>query len=276
MRKRLFVIAWMLLCLFFPLLPLKALELKPWFTPMFELQGRATTLGQLYYSVDTKEGKIKYPAGSFFLDLELFTTLLQQWSVEFEAIAAQTRHRSFGFDSLSLTGRYLWMDDVVGDPVSLTTGLTLYKVFKLSRHDLSIFHHGGIEAELHAAIGKEISCGAEWKTRAWCVAGLGVGDLGSPWIRADAHWEHRWCMLHQLRFSLLTLWGLGTRPLRSVRHFQGYGPIQHHSIDAGLRYTYLLNHGIALSAEYAFRVYAHNCPSSANFILFILDWPLTL
>ena len=264
------------LCLFPCLIPLTSLELKPWFTPMFELQSRATAMGQFYHSIQTKEGRRHKPAGNFFLDLELFTTLLQQWSVEIEAIAAQTRHRSFGFDSLSLTGRYLWLDDVIGDPLSLTTGITVYKVFKPSRKDLSIFHHGGIEGELHAAIGKETSCHAYWKSRAWLVAGLGIGDLGSPWMRADAHWEHRLCRLHWLRFSLLSLWGLGTNSLRRLECFHGYGRVRHQSIDVGLRYVYLLNHGITFSAEYLFRVYAHNCPSSVNSFLLILDYPITL
>ena len=253
-----------------------SLELKPWFDPMFELQSRVATIGQLYTFVDTKEGLKKHPAGNFFLDLEFYSTLWQNWSVEVEAVTAATRHRTFGPDTLSLTGRYLWLDDVVGDPLSLTTGVTLYKVFKPARRDLSVFHHGGIEAELHAAVGKEASCLGRWRSRVWAVAGFGIGDLGSPWMRADAHWEHRWCDLHQLRLSLLSILGLGQRSLKHLDHFHGYGPIQHHSVDAGVRYTYLFDHGIALNAEYAFRLYARNCPAYVHFILVILDYPVSL
>ena len=256
---------------------LLGLELKPWFTPSFELQSRTTLQTQLYQSIDTRCGTVKRPAGNFFLDLELYTTLWPNWSVELEARTAATRHRTFGWDSLSFTGRYLWMDDVVGDPVSLTTGVTVYKVFRPARRDLSVFHHGGIECELHTAVGKEVSCGEFWESRGWGVVGIGVGDLGAPWIRADANWEHNWCERHQLRLSLHSIWGLGQRSLRKrLDHFHGYGSIQHYSIDAGLRYSWLLNHGIMLSAEYAFRIYAHNCPINVNFILFMLDYPLSL
>lgn len=269
-----FALGCIFLCLF--KFSLGALELKPWFDPMVELQNRTSVIAQLYNAIDTKEGLEKHPAGNFFLDYELYTTLLQNWSVEIEAIGAATRQRSFGFDSVSLTGRYLWLDDVVGDPASLTTGLTIYKVFKPSRRDLSIIHHGGIEAELHTAVGKEISCREQWNTRTWAVGGIGMGDLGSAWIRADGHWEHKWCARHFLRLSLLSLWGLGHRSLNHLSHFHGYGPIQHRSIDAALRYGFLGRYGIVLNAEYSFRLYAKNCPAYVHYFLLILDYPISL
>jgi hypothetical protein len=261
---------------FFLPFALPAIELKPWFGPMFELQSRATLDLQLYNSIDAKFGSERLPAGNVFLDLELFTTLMQNWSLEVEAIAADTRHRSFGLDSISLTGRYLWMDDVVGDPLSLATGITLYKVFKPARHDLSVFHHGGVEGELHVAAGKEFSCEQYWMSRGWIVTGLGIGDLGAAWCRADTHWEHNCWNVHHLRLSLHSVWGLGNRSLSHLSHFHGYGFIQHYSVDTGLRYTYILEHEISLSAEYAFRVYARNCPKNVNFILFSIHYPLSL
>lgn len=255
---------------------LTALELKPWFSPMFEPQARAEPRFQFFRFVDTERGFKKYSSTDYFLDLELYSTLWQNWSVELEGMLAATRHRSFGFDSLSLTGRYLWWDDVVGDPLSVTTGLTLYKVFKPSRHDLAIFHHGGVECELHVAAGKEFSCQHYWLSRAWVVGGVGFGDSGSPWLRLDAHWEHNCWDAHHLRFSLCSLWGMGTRSLKQVRHFHGYGPIQHQTVDAGLQYSWIFAHEISLSAAYFFRLYACNAPVYASTLLFKLDYPISL
>lgn len=256
-------------------IPLAATDLKPWFGPL-RLEGRITNIVQYYPSVDTKHGASYRSDCGDFTDYSLEAALLDMVAAQLEVVTAATRHRCFGLDSIKLTGRYLWLNDIVADPVSLTTGVTVSQVFKPSKHDIAIFHHGGIECELHAAVGQETSCEEFWTSRWWAVGGFGFADQGYPWLRANINWEQNWWDLHRFRVFAHSLWGLGHKNLYSAYHFKGYGPIRHQSIDLGLRYTKGFAYNIDLSFEYAYRVYSHNCPERVNHFVVNLFCPISL
>ncbi len=268
---------------------LSATEFSPWFGPVLEIEGRVNCLVEQYSAID---GRVRSPYGYFpvdehhvkdiqsacnvFVDVSASLAPTEEWSAEIEAVAADTRHRSFGMDSLLLTGRYRWLNDIVGDPVSLSTGLTVIKVFKPAWHDLAVFHHGGIACEAHVAAGKEFSCRQFWTNRVWAVAAAGVGDIGSPWLRGDLFWEHNWWDRQQVRLFVHSLWGMGGDTLNLAVPFRGYGPIRHQSVDAGLRYSYYFESGFTASVVYARRVFAKNCPQRVNFAIFELRYAFGL
>ncbi len=238
---------------------LNATDFKPWYPRNLELQPQATYSYQSYQTVDTVHGFAHRPAYNDFLDLSL-SGAYSQYAIELETLLAATRHRSFGFADLRFTGRYQWLDDVIGDPCTLTTGLTLTQVFSQSRHDNSFFYHGGIEVEAHVAAGRELSCREFWQSRYWGVLGFGVADEGSPWVRANLSWEHNWWDTMSATVFLESLWGFGGEGLHLNKHFHGYGPIHHQSIDLGFRYSYTLECGGVATCGYARRFYALNCP----------------
>ena len=246
-------------------------ELKPWYDRELEIHSRTTYWLQSFHHLDVSHGPSQYRSNDSFLTLSLLAARLA-WCFEGEAAAAKTRRHPFGMDHIKLTGRYLWLSDVLADPISLTTGVSISSVFKPARHDIGSFHHGGIETEFHAAVGRESSCYQFWTSRWWSVVGLGIGDIGSPWIRLDADWEHNWWDTQKLRLFAHTLWGLGHRSLSLKKHFPGYGYIRHQSIDVGARYSYLFYCGVTLSLEYARRLYAENCPRNVNFFLVQLHY----
>ena len=199
-----------------------ATELSPWFGPVLEIEGRANCLVEQYSSIN---GRTRNPFGDFpldkkhirkiqsawnvFVDVSASLAPTEEWSAEVEAVVADTHHRSFGMDSVLFTGRYRWLNDIVGEPVSLSTGLSLIRVFKPARHDLAVFHHGGIAGEAHVSIGKEFSCMQFWTSRMWAVGAVGLGDIGSAWLRGDVFWEHNWWDRHQVRLFAHTIWDLG-------------------------------------------------------------------
>ena len=243
---------------------LDATELSPWYPRDLELQPQASYCYQTYHTVDTVHGFAHRPAYNHFLDLSL-SGAYSQYAVEIETLLAATRHRTFGFADLRLTGRYQWFDDVIGDPLSLTTGLTVAQVFEQARHDLSCFYHGGIEFEFHVAAGQECTCREFWQSRYWGVLGFGFADQGSPWLRANVAWEHNWWDTQEVTFFINSLWGCGGEGLHlHHKHFHGYGPIHHQSIDIGFNYSYGLECGGVLSCGYAHRLYALNCPRCVN------------
>ncbi len=256
--------------------PLSGTELKPWFGPELVPQIEAEAIVQIFEEVDTRDGDEKYASCDFFIDLGALIAPTADTSVELEVIGADTRSHSFGADTIKLTGRYLWLNDVVGDLVSLSTGISIAQVFKPFSRDLAVFHNGGIEGELHVAIGKEAVCQAFWTSRWWGVLGVGIGDLGSPMCRADLHYDWNWWDRHHCGIFLHSLWGLGSRDLHSVKHFHGYGPIRHQSVDLGVSYTFCFQYDIFLEAEYLYRAYAKNCPSNASIIFLRFVYPFGL
>ena len=205
-----------------------ATDLKPWYDRYLEIQPKATYIFQSYSKIKTGEGTLHRSSNDHFLNFSV-SGAYDRWSAELETTFAATRHRSFGFCDARLTGRYQWLDDVVGDPVSLVTGVTLTQACKIALHDPSCFYHGKFEAEMHLAVGKEIACEQFWTSRGWGVLGLGLADTGSPWIRADFAWEQNWCDVHEFEIALRTLWGCGGENFHRY-HFKGYGPIKHYSI----------------------------------------------
>jgi len=265
-------------CLLFVLLApfLEATERMPWYPRYLELQPRATWLYQDYQKVDTAKGSQHHSSHDNFLFLSI-SGAYDRWAVELEISAAATHHRNFSLSDISLTGRYQWKDDIIGDAVSLTTGLTVSHVFEIALHDISCFYHGGIQLEGHVAVGKEFClCQQFWISRAWGVLGLGIADHGSPWVRFDAAWEHNVWDCHRFRIFADSLWGLGRNNLSLKHHFHGYGPIHHQSIDLGFAYSHHFEAGAIVDLGYSYRVHAHDCPERVNKIFISLLYPFGL
>lgn len=251
-------------------------ELAPWFSTDFEIQPRATFLFQSYRKIKSPKGSIHYPKTSQFYTLSTEFSALG-WSGELETTIAHTPKQRPACDNIRLTGRYLvWNDVDREDPISVAAGLTLTQAFKHSVHDISSFHHGKAAAEIHLAAGRETACEQFWSSRLWGVAGFGIADTGSPWVRGDATWEHNWWDQYQLRLFVRSLWGLGHSNIACVHGFDGYGPINHQSVDCGIGFCYRFEFSGVLTVEYAYRVYARNFPAEANLAKVSFLYPFSL
>ncbi len=254
----------------------QATELAPWYSRYLELQPKATALYQAYRTIDTVDGFKKRGSNDLFLFLSL-AGAYSIYSIEFESTFANTRHRNFGPADLRLTGRYQWLDDTIDDPVSLVTSLTAMQVFTLARNDISSwFYHGGIQFEFDVSVGKELVCEQFWVSRLWAVGGIGVADIGSPWLRCNIAWDHNWWDAHQVNIFVNTVRGLGGEGLHLHRHFHGYGPIHYQSVDAGIEYDYQFECGAVVGISYIRRLYALNCPRCVNMGSMSLLFPFGL
>ncbi|NGX42519.1 MAG: hypothetical protein K940chlam7_00799 [Chlamydiae bacterium] len=253
---------------------LSGTELMPWTERDLELYPRLDYLFQHYNSVHTSSGSRHHSSDDHFGTVGLSASY-GSWSAELEAIFANTRHRSFGFDNFKVTGRYQWFNDVVGDFVSITTGITLIKASSVALDDLSSFHHGRNEAELHVSVGKEISCLDYWASRGWGVIAVGVADHGSPWLRGQLAWEKNFQRTTHLRLFVNALYGLGGDSL-SIKSFDGYGSISHRSLDIGARISKTTDCWGIFRLEYAHRVYARYFPKCASLIQFSYLYPFGL
>ena len=259
-------------CLMLPI-ALLATDLKPWFSKDFELQPGTSLLYQHYDYVAAPYKSVRHRGRDGFYSLSMGLSALD-YSGEVEGILARTRRQKFDCDSLKLTGRYRLMNDLVGDPVSLTGGITVIQAFKHSVTDISSFHHGEIEMEIHAAAGKEETSENIWSSRQWGLIGIGMADRGWPWLRTHTAWEKNFCDRYQLGFFIETLWGFGKRSLHRDCPFHGYGSINHQSVDIGVKYQCQNLYG-RLTFEARYRAYARNFPKQTAQFLIQMVFPIS-
>lgn len=273
--------SWIALFLFAPSLLLTT-ELAPWFGKVFQIETHTSVLCQSYSRIKSGNHSVEHHENDQFLTLGGAFTFVNPLTNsiplngELEGTLANTRRQHPGLDNLRATVRAQILQDIPAlDPFTVTVGLTLTKAFKNSLRDISSFHHGSIEGELHTAIGKEYDCHQFWLSRFWGVAGVGIGDHGSPWIRGDLNIERNYWDRNQMGIAVRTLWGLGGKKLH-LHHFKGYGPVNHQSIDVGMRYTYFLDCDGYFGVEYFRRVYAKNFPAHTNLFRLLIMYPFSL
>lgn len=212
--------------------PLHATEYAPWFSPLWEFQG------QLSYSYDHEEN-VQSPKGNFralsndhTLRSSLGVTPWPYWNVEVEFLFTKTSDIPFSYEAVYGTIRYQWLDDIRGDPIAFSTGITLSFPGKHYLHDFSFAYHGEINGELHATIGKEWTKGREWRTRGWVLGGWGIANRGNGWLHGIAVWEFN---LKCFEWGIFTdaLYGLGPNDIVPDEPFPGYASIGHRTIDVG-------------------------------------------
>lgn len=243
-----------------------ATEYQPWLGNFYEFELRTSAKYQGYKWLS--EGHLKkYSSNDVFLNLSLINARPDpDISGEIEFTQAKTRKQRGDIDQIKFTGRYVWQDDVAGDPLSITMGLSYAQAFQSSLRDVSSFHHGLYNGEIFVSLGKETSYECNWISRWWTLLALGSAERGSPWLRLQLNYEKLFNEKHAIKSFLHSLWGFGHQRLH-FQHFRGYGPIQHQSIDLGLRYTYLLEFYGNASLEYSYRIYARNFPCYTHQLL---------
>lgn len=260
---------WFALFLFIPFF-CGALELKPWFGNIYEAECRASVLYQNYDTIATRHKHgAKRRANDTFITLNIAYPF-KRYLGQFESTSAHTRHQSNRIDNFRISGAYQWLnDDQHGDLLSLVTTIILTEPLSRALHDVSSFHHGHLEGEFCLSLGKKYGypCSRDFIFRWWNVVGVGGADVGSCWYRGDAVFEYKYAQTHLFRGFINMLYGAGHKDLHP-HHFKGYGPINHRSIDIGLRYSYEFKYGGTCSLQYARRVYAHNFPEDVNLLLF--------
>lgn len=277
MGREYFTINWLSSFTFLLLFPFfsHTTELAPWFGNLYEVEARVSTLYQKFQHVNSSKHSFSYRSNDFFTNFSLSVSPDPDFSVETEVLFADTRHRNYGFDSAKLTGRYQILDDIIGDPVSLTTGLSIIVPLRSALRDIGSFHHGMAEFEAHVAVGVELPYLSIWLQRQYGVFACGIATQGSPWLRVGYYFERNFCNSVSVQIFLDSLFGLGRRTIHK-HDFNGYGAVAHRSIDAGLKWSYLFDYWGTLSLEYAYRIYARNFPRNVNFVQFSYNLPFNL
>lgn len=247
-----------------------ALDYAPWYSPVLEFDAYAEYCYQHYKRLDVaRECESRGETCQFFtLGLDVSPWML--WNTQAEFSLAQTNHkRSLYAKDFQFMGRYLFLDDVVGDPVSFSAGLTLLGFSEAARHDVGVIAQGSIAGEAHIAVGKECAPKAFWLARTWVVGGAGIGNVGSAWLRADAGIEANYYDFWSNALLVNTRWGLGHDAL-CPEYFHGYGKIRYQFVDLGWKSEMRDCIGTFTWGVF-YRVFARNCPKNTLQLLFAFE-----
>jgi hypothetical protein len=262
--------------LFYSLLSLPfclgALECQPWFGDVYEFHFLGSYAYSQFHKVQNGTPQLTHVFQSNLVYLGLDFSPSPEWSIDTDLQVADTTQESFYFRTWGLQGRYLWLDDIVGDPITLTTGANIRVMSTTSLHDVSSPYHGNVDFELNFALGKEFDAADTWRFRAWAYGAVGQANRGSPWVRAIVALETNIEDAHKLGLFALGSNGYGRHTTVLIDDFNGYAKIRQKSIDLAFRYGYRIGVWGTIRLEYQRRVLAKSCPQNVN--TFILNYLL--
>lgn len=252
--------------LFLLLLPmyLVALETQPWFGDVYEFHFLGSYAYSQFDRVQNGEPQLTGVFQSNVVYLGLDFSPSPEWSIDTDLQVASTTQNSFYFRTWGVQGRYLWLDDIVGDPVTFTTGANARVMSTVSLRDVSSPYHGNVDFEVNFALGKEFDAADSWRFRVWGYGAVGQANRGSPWVKAIVALETNIEDAHKLGFFATGMNGYGGHRTVFTDHFDGYAKIRQKSIDLAVRYGYRIGVWGTIRVEYQRRVLAKSCPQNVN------------
>ena len=258
MKKRLSITALLL-----PLL-CGALEMQPWFGDVYEFHFLGNYSYSRFNKVQNGTPQLTSPFNANVAYLGLDFSPSPEWSVDADLQFADTTQQSFNFRTAALQARYLWLDDIIGDKISLTTGGSVRLTNSRSLKDVSCPSYANADFELNFALGREFDATDDWRFRLWAFGAVGQANRGSPWVRAVAAVETNYDDSHKFAFYAYGTNSYGRHTHVDINHFNGYAKIREKSIDLCFRYGYRIGVWGTLRFEYQRRVLAKSYPQNVN------------
>lgn len=210
------------------------------------------------------------------IGVNLETHLIPNWDFQCECDFLHSKKLDWGAERVGLQVRYLYLDGVAGDPISLALGLKLFYVPTRNLRDVSSPYHSQGNIELGASVGKEIEHISNWAWRFYGFLGLGVANRGFPWIQPKLSAEYHFKNSHKVRLFTEGYFGFGYKHRVNIDHFDGYAKVFHQSIDIGINYTYTFAIWGHLGIEYFYRPYALSFPSNLNAVKIEYTFPFSV
>lgn len=252
------------------LIPLigSSLEVQPWFGDCLEFHFLGSYSYSFFNKVEKGVPKLTDTFQSHVAYLGLDFSPTPEWSVDTDIQFADTTKQNFNFRTVALQARYLWLDDIIGDRISLATGANARFTNTDSLRDVSCPYHANFDFELNFSFGKEFDVSDYWAWRFWGFGCVGHANTGSPWVRAILALETNYNDQHKLGFFAEGSNGYGRHTTVLIDDFHGYAKIRQKSIDLGVRYGYRIGVWGTLRFSYMRRVLAKSCPEQVNDFVF--------
>lgn len=253
-----------------------SLDQSPWLGDVYEFNLDSEVIYSQYRYINHAKEQPLYMYRNYLTKETLSFTASPNLELEFELELARTPHQLYGFRSTALAARYLALDDIAGDPVSLSLGANMRAVGGRAVRDVSSPYSSYLNTEIMATLGKEFTKGKDWKSRGYLAAVLGLANHGSAWNRVEAVCEGKIFSSQVLRAFMTGYFGYGPKRNIDIDNFHGWGRVEHRSIDLGAQYRYCFTLWGDLGLSYAYRVFARSYPQNEQTIQISYYLPFSL
>jgi len=254
-----------------------AFDVQPWFPYPYEFHFRPNYLAAYYPNVNGATNPTSYNAWNQELYLNFGMNTMSQFDTQIEAGFFNTSKTNATFQSAAMMGRYLLLDDVQGDPVSVAIGLSLRYVPGHALTDVFTPFHNRVNLEANCAVGKEFDNLQYWLYRLYGVASVGMANQGAPWVKGLGAFEFNASdNRNQCAIQVDSCFGFGSQDFVNINRFNGYAKIWHQNVDVSAIFRHLFDIWGTLSVELGYRVYAKNYPENLVFARFKYDLPFSI
>ena len=113
------------------------LQTKPWFGDVYAFYIDPSFSYSYFHEVQDAVSQPKEVSNNYVADVDMGFTPSEYVDVDLEMEFARTPRQNFSFRSSALQGRFLLLDDIAGDPVSVTLGANIRAVGGKSTKDIS-------------------------------------------------------------------------------------------------------------------------------------------
>ena len=251
------------------------LDLQPWLGNIYEFYFETEFCYYRYTKVNNATVQLSSPSNNYLLSFDLGLTTTPYWefamSVEFD----KSPDKKFGFGSFAFQARKLWLDDIIGDFVSLNTFFDVRYTGHKTITDVSTFYGGDLDFKGNISIGKEFDYKEFWRYRIWACGSIGIANIGSPWLMGHFAIETNYQDKHKGSIFCSLRRGYGSQKKIDIDHFHGYARIREKHVDVGINYGLGLDTWGTLQAQYVRRVYAKRCPENVNFFYIAYNIPFS-
>lgn len=257
---------------------LQAFEEEPWYDYPLEIHFRPSYLIAYYSSINGLTQPSSYQSLNQVLTANFGFTTMSQFDVQIESeILLKTKMLDPTLMSVGIQGRYLILDDVEGDPLSVSLGVNMRYVPDHVRQDPFCPYHNLMNFETHAALGKEFDHLERWTYRAFAIASIGIANQGAMWVKGlGAFAMHSKDEKHEGIFTVDSYFGFGSRHFIDLNDFHGYYNIWHQNVDLSALYRYKFDIWGALSFCLGYRPYALDYPVHETYFILKYDLPFSI
>jgi|GEM_PF-3830291 len=244
--------------------PLFALSNDPWIPPPYEFETKVEYAFSYFPSVANAINPPNYSSYVNFLAFEINGSLTPEFFFECELEFDNSKKVDFNLLSVAPAIKYQLMNDLVGDPIALLIGTYFRYVPKNRLVDVATEYSGSYNFDFLLSIGKEYEPSENLLGKIFAMFDVGIATVGMPWILADIVGQAVVYKHHILTAGVDGFFGFGSQTVVDIDNFNGYGDIDHNSMDIKLGYGYKFSVWGDLCFLYKRRVVAIAAPSNTD------------
>lgn len=253
-----------------------AFDESPWLGDVYGFISNTELIYSQYRHIDHAQEQPTYMYRNYLTREGIYFTMGDEIEVEWEIEFAQTPHQPYSFRSSGLCGKYCFLNDIEGNPISFVAGVNIRGVSGRAVRDVSSPYASYCNAEAMLSVGKEFTKDKNWNSRGYVTGVVGLANKGSIWNRFLVVGEGRVARSHIFKGFFTGYFGYGPQEEIDIEEFQGWGRVAHRSLDIGAQYRYHFALWGDLGISYAYRVFAKSYPSKEQAVTISYELPFSL